>query len=163
MRTIEVTKPVGAVRRFPSVGDAIAYRAEREPVSAARSARVVGHRICGARWTDSELRFSLEDGSDLNIFLVGDVVEWSALRAGGRQTPEVETTAEEPVLLRFREEDSVWNRSILVRDRVGKRIEKIFVNDFWLFLYVEGAPILLFLALGRKDGSGHLLHWEETD
>ena len=163
MRMIEVTKPVGEVRRFPSVGDATAYRAGREPVSAARSAEVVGHRICGARWTDSELRFSLEDGIALNIFLVDDVVEWLVLRGEGGLSPAVETTAEEPVLLRFREEDTIWNRPLIARGRVGKRIERIFVNDLWLFLYVEGAPILLFLALGRKGGSGHLLHWDETD
>jgi hypothetical protein len=165
MRTIDVAAPVGVMCGFPTIIDAVAHGSSCQAVDAVQLRLVCDKRILSGKWTDRELALMLDGQVCLRIFLDGTAVNWSASSSSvASQQFKVFGSESSPVCLRYGNgESTVWDRRRLIQERIGKRIRRVFINESWLFLYTDNAPILLFLALGMADGGLPFLKWDETD
>lgn len=150
-----------------SIDEAIAHardhlRAER---AEADSAVLRGKTITAFSWAPESVSLILEDGLELDIFAgPASAVGWSIGPPGAERSDPADP---DPIRVCLSLGSGpplayVWDRAGLARERQGQPIDQVFAGPRWFYLYVKGAPILLFNTATAEGGERWLL-WDETD
>lgn len=167
MRTLRCIAGSWSERTFASPEEAIAYRSPRSNQAEQDTQGLKGTTIQDGLWTNTQFAVALSNGKVLKIGLEREKVTWSIC---GLPLPNSSDAVDrEPVCLELTSEThpeplrSTWDRERLLRARIGRKFQMLFAGDAFLYLYIEGEPILLFSRWIQLDHREDLLHWEETD
>ena len=166
MIEIELLPGWGDEPTFKSLAATIAH-AEREPRLAGAkedAALVAGSTLVSVAWKIYEsVEIGLSNGFRLDVFCRGGVAEWSL--APGTVSERFVTEGDVRfTLVREDGSRSSWteNPAVLLKARVGRRIQTLSAGRGWFYLYVENVLILLFMSRERTRGEGRILRWGDT-
>jgi hypothetical protein len=148
--------------QFDSTESAIAAvfegpRAEREEKC---TRAIAGEFIENIGYSDNTVAFALVGGPTLTLFLNGNKVDWTLDQAAANLSPV--SADPDPVRLVFPTREELWDRTHLLRQRVGKKMNGLFAGTAWAYVYVENTMTLCFSRLAETDVERNLLYWWET-
>jgi hypothetical protein len=155
-------------RAFQSIQAAVAHAMSHPCLPDARrdGEKLAGSCLVDACWTLRAWTLRFDNGYCLGIWPDGSEVRWH-LSLADAQPDEgiIERVGALPRLLRWPGWIGVrpMDCSLLIAKRRGASFERLFINDYGLFVYFRGLLILQFYAVRRvADGESMLFVCEDT-
>ena len=163
MRVLPVTA-VFDERTFTSLEEAVdsaSINTARSNMAASVTKDITGCVIDSASWNEKILVLHLSNDTFLTFALKERRVEFHA-EIGFHSGAICDFESE--VILSFSNthREHLWKKGELIRSRIGKTFTKIFAGTSFVYVYIEGAPILLLSALSRDDTHEDILYWDNV-
>lgn len=136
-----------------------------QPKARADTARLLGSRVMGAWWTDTDCVIRFSNGLLLHVRVDLGGVSWELVDAPPELVEsETERIGAPAVTLRWPVVgDRVMDRAELAAKRMGSEFEQLFVTSGTLLVYCRGQLIWWFSAVRRTDTGQPLLFITEDD
>ena len=164
---IEAVLPPSEQPSFGSPDEAIAHgkRAFVDLTLGGQSiANCVGQVIEGVDWSDTAFSLRLSNGFALTLVLQDGEIDVAVEREP--RAPNLgDNTIAESVAVRLGPQEFVWDRAVLLRSLVGKRLSRLQLSgsDAFNFLYVKEIGILHLSALIDGASRRAFMFWSPSD
>lgn len=148
--------------QFDRIESAIAAVSEGSRAEGAEKCTraIAGKLIENIGYSDNAVAFGLAGGPTLTLFINGSKVDWTLDQAAANLSPV--SADPDPVRLVFPTREELWDRTHLLRQRAGKKMNGFFAGTAWAYVYVENTMTLCLWRLVQTDVNRNLLYWSET-
>lgn len=164
---IEAVLPPSEQPSFDSPEEAIAHgkRAFVDVTLGGQSiANCLGQAVDSVDWSDTAFRLRLSNGFALTLVLHDREIDVAVEREP--RSPNLgDNTIAESVVVRLGPQELVWDRAVLMRSLVGKRLSRLQLSggDAFNFLYVKEIGILHLSALIDSASHRAFMFWSPSD